>query len=47
MINRGLEKRQIFPNERTNLHFLELLSAEESEICDMEFPSPLTPVIGE
>jgi hypothetical protein len=47
VINRGLEKRQIFPNERTNLHFLELLSAEESEICDMEFPSPLTPVIGE
>jgi REP element-mobilizing transposase RayT len=26
VINRGLEKRRIFPNERTNLHFLELLS---------------------
>jgi len=26
VINRGLEKRQIFSNERTNLHFLELLS---------------------
>jgi REP element-mobilizing transposase RayT len=26
VINRGLEKRQIFPDERTNLHFLELLS---------------------
>jgi putative transposase len=26
VINRGLEKRQIFPNERTYLHFLELLS---------------------
>src|SRR4029077_3569093 len=26
VINRGLEKRQIFPDERTNLHFLDLLS---------------------
>jgi putative transposase len=26
VINRGLEKRQIFPDERANLHFLELLS---------------------
>jgi putative transposase len=26
VINRGLEKRQIFPDERSNLHFLDLLS---------------------
>src|SRR5258708_40118509 len=26
VINRGLEKRQLFPDERTNLHFLDLLS---------------------
>jgi hypothetical protein len=26
VINRGLEKRRIFPDERTNLHFLDLLS---------------------
>jgi hypothetical protein len=26
VINRGLEKRQIFPDEHTNLHFLDLLS---------------------
>jgi REP element-mobilizing transposase RayT len=26
VIHRGLEKRQIFPDERTNLHFLDLLS---------------------
>jgi putative transposase len=25
VMNRGLEKRQIFPNEHANLHFLELL----------------------
>jgi hypothetical protein len=27
VINRGLEKRQIFPDERANTHFLELMSA--------------------
>jgi hypothetical protein len=50
VINRGLEKRQIFPNERTNLHFLELLSVRKKArfvTCDLEFPSLLTPVIGE
>ena len=26
VINRGLEKRQIFPDERANLHFLDLVS---------------------
>jgi hypothetical protein len=26
VINRGPEKRQIFPDERANMHFLELLS---------------------
>jgi hypothetical protein len=26
VINRGLEKRQIFPDERANTHFLELMS---------------------
>jgi putative transposase len=26
VMNRGLEKRQIFPDEQANLHFLELLS---------------------
>jgi putative transposase len=26
VMNRGLEKRQIFPKEQANLHFLELLS---------------------
>jgi putative transposase len=25
-MNRGLEKRQIFPDKQANLHFLELLS---------------------